>query len=86
MIRIVSARPLEGFRLDLAFSDGVRGVVDLSGLAGRGVFAAWNLPGAFERVFVDPVARTVAWPGGIDLDPDVLYEQARGGSLNDLAA
>jgi hypothetical protein len=26
-----------------------------------------------SRVGVDPIAGTLSWPGGIDLDPDVLH-------------
>jgi hypothetical protein len=45
-----------------------------SDLAGKGVFARWREPGFFEQVVVDPESATVAWPGGIDLAPDALYE------------
>jgi Protein of unknown function (DUF2442) len=27
----------------------------------------------FEQVRVNPGGRTIEWPGGVDLDPDVLY-------------
>ena len=27
----------------------------------------------FEQVRVNPETQTIEWPGGIDLDPDVLY-------------
>ncbi len=61
------------FVIDVAFADGTRGTVDLAGLAGKGVFRAWNKTGAFEKCFVDPVSGTVAWPGGIDLCPETLH-------------
>lgn len=32
----------------------------------------------YEMVVVSPENGTVAWPGEIDLDPDVLYAQATG--------
>jgi hypothetical protein len=31
----------------------------------------------FASVAVDPVAGTVAWPNGIDLDPDTLHGDVR---------
>jgi hypothetical protein len=37
----------------------------------------------FEKVFVDPESETVAWPGGIDLCPDSLYEEVTGESVLD---
>jgi hypothetical protein len=27
----------------------------------------------FSQVSVDPTTGTLVWPGGLDLDPDVLY-------------
>jgi hypothetical protein len=86
MIRIVDAIPLPGYRLRIRFTDGAQGEVDLSHLVGRGVFAAWRYPGEFEKVSVDPQSQTVCWPGGIDLDPDVLYANATGKPLPSIDA
>jgi hypothetical protein len=78
MVRIASVKPLTGYRLELRFTDGRSGTVDLSGLVGKGVFAAWNDPAEFAKAFVNARTRTVTWPGGIDLDPDTLYAEATG--------
>jgi hypothetical protein len=74
MHKIVNARPLPGYRLSLRFDDGVEGEVELTELVGEGVFASWNDPAEFEKVFIDPESHTVAWPGGIDLCPESLYQ------------
>lgn len=74
MHRVVSVEPLAGYRLRLSFSDGVTGEVDLSDIVGEGVFQALRDPAEFAKVQVDPETHTVAWPGGIDLCPDSLYE------------
>ena len=66
--------PLENSRLRLTFSDGLVGEVDLSDLVGEGVLEALADPAEFAKVFVDAESHTVAWPGGIDLCPDSLYE------------
>ena len=71
---IVEVEPRSGYRIWIRFADGVQGEVDLSDLVGRGVFKAWLKTGFFERVFIDREAGTVAWPGGIDLAPEVLHE------------
>ncbi len=81
MHRIVEAHALPDYRLRLRFDGGAEGVVDLSELVGRGVFAAWQSPGAFDQVRVDALTGTVSWPGGIDLCPDNLYRDIIGGSL-----
>ena len=38
-----------------------------------GVFERLSDPAFFAQVAVDPVAGTLAWPNGVDLDPDVLH-------------
>jgi len=74
MHHIVEVRPLGAYRIWIRFADGLEGDVDLSDLVGNGVFAAWNDPAEFRKVFIDPETHTVAWPGGIDLAPEALHE------------
>ena len=69
MKKVVQARSLGSYRLWLKFSDGVEGEVDLSDLAGRGVFRAWDDPRIFRAAAVDQ-SGAVVWPGDIDLCPD----------------
>src|SRR5438094_8968079 len=79
---IVEARPLAGYRLKLRFEGGVQGVVDVGQLVPfTGVFAALRDKRKFARVRVDPDLGTVVWPGGADLDPDVLYSIVTGQAL-----
>lgn len=81
MERVTACEAREGYRLWLRFTDGAEGVVDLSALVGVGVFDSWRDPAEFRKVALDPVAKTVCWPGGIDLDPDVLYANVTGKAL-----
>jgi hypothetical protein len=77
---VTEARVVDAFRLELAFSDGVRGVVDLSPrIVGRGgVFAALEDPQFFRQVRVDPELGTIVWPNDADFCPDLLYRWALG--------
>jgi hypothetical protein len=43
-----------------------------------GVFAALRDPEEVARLRVDAEAGTIVWPGGADLDPDVLYAAVSG--------
>ena len=72
MKKAVQAIPLDGFRLWLKYADGVEGAVDLSDLAGRGVFEAWSGRKVLEAVTVNE-SGAIVWPGEIDLCPDALY-------------
>ena len=72
MKKAVQAIPLDGFRLWLKYADGIEGVLDLNGLAGRGVFEAWSARDVFEAVTVNE-SGAIIWPGEIDLCSGALY-------------
>ncbi len=77
MVRPKEVRALEGYYLWLRYEDGAEGEVDLSDLAGRGVFLAWRDKAFFEAVRIDE-AGAIAWGEGIDLCPDALYLRLTG--------
>lgn len=78
----VAAEALDGYRIRVAFADGVCGEVDLSQLAGRGVFKAWHNRAFFENVFVS--GGVVSWPGELDLDPCQLYIEVTGKAVEEI--
>ncbi len=67
--------------LRLLFSDGTVGDVDFSSEFWTGMLAPLNDQDYFAQVTVDPEAGSVVWPGGIDLAPEPLYEQAMANPL-----
>lgn len=72
-LRFVSVMPESGFTVRAVLSDGTIRKLDLEGLLVGPVFEAIRTdPQRFAEVFVDPVSHTLAWPGGVDLDPEVL--------------
>jgi hypothetical protein len=77
---VTAVRVLDGYRVELAFSDGVCGAVDLANrIVGRGgIFAPLEEPPFFRRVTVDTVLGTIVWPNGADFCPDLLYAWATG--------
>ena len=83
MVEPVSVQPRPGYRIWIEFSDGVSGEIDLSGIAGQGVFAAWNEPGFFEKVHISE-HRAIAWNEDLELCPDSLYLEVTGKSFEDL--
>ena len=54
MLRPVEVKPLSGYRLWIKYDDGECGEIDLSDVAGQGVFKAWDEPGFFEKVHISP--------------------------------
>lgn len=72
MVKITKVTALKDYRLEIAFDDGISGVVDLSDLVGKGVFALWRDPDIFKQVQIGPFGELV-WFDKIDLCPDSLY-------------
>jgi hypothetical protein len=83
MKKALEVRALHGYRIWLRYADGISGEIDLSYLAGRGVFKAWSDRQTFEDVHVD-TSGAVAWSEGIDLCPDALYLRLTGKSADEL--
>ena len=62
------------YKLWIRYEDGVEGEVDLSHLAGKGVFKIWNDTRTFEKVKIGPSGE-ITWNQNVDLCPDSLYLQ-----------
>ena len=77
MIKPTRVEPRGERRIWLRYSDGSKGEVDLSGLAGKGVFQVWDEPGIFGRVHLTPHG-AIAWNPDIELCPDALYLELTG--------
>ena len=84
MVRPTRVEPRDGYRIWLRYSDGTAGELDLSYLAGRGVFKVWNETGRFETVHIGP-AGSISWDADVELCPDALYMRLTGKSLAELA-
>ena len=83
MKRISKVKVLPGYRLELEFDDGVSGIVDLSENVGKGVFALWRDPLAFDQVRIGSSGELV-WGDRIDLCPDALYLKVTGKKPEDI--
>ncbi len=77
MPRITNVSFLQDYCLELTFDDGVRGSVDLAGLAGQGVFDVWRQPHVFQSVRIGSSGELV-WGDQLDLCPDSLYLKVTG--------
>jgi hypothetical protein len=77
MPKIVNVKPLDGYKIHLEFADGIAGEVNLSHLAGKGVFIFWNKYANFKRVSIEG-GRRLAWSDDIDIDADSLYLKLTG--------
>lgn len=85
MHRVTQVKVLQGFKLALRFEDGTEGHVDLSYLAGKGVFRLWEDREAFEDVRIGSTGELV-WSDRIDLCPDALYLKVTGKDASSILA
>ena len=77
MIKVVRATHRADFQIELEFSTGEVGLVDLSELVGRP--GSMVLPlrerATFRAFFLEMGA--LAWPNGFELSPEALYRKAQ---------
>lgn len=77
LVDVTRVEVIGDYRLRLTFADGTIGDVDFTRREWRGVFEPLRDPEFFSRVEVDEEAGTIAWPDGLDMAPEPLYEEAR---------
>ena len=65
--------PKENYVLHLIYEDGTSGDLDLSHLAGKGIFQYWNDYENFMKVYIDRDSNAIAWSEEIDICPDNAY-------------
>jgi hypothetical protein len=83
MAVIVEAKALANFSVWLKFADGTEGTVDLSALAGKGVFSHWLQGDNFSRLSIGSSGE-LRWGDAVDLCPDSLYLRVTGKRPEDL--
>ena len=65
--QLTSVVALEKYKLQVQFEDGTSGVLDVSRLAGKGVFAAWDTNNLFSQPYISEVG-AIAWNDDLDID------------------
>jgi len=75
--RVVSVNPLDTKTLLLEFDDKDFRIIDMSRFfeVGNVFEGIANDPELFKKVYVS--GRTIEWPDGATLDPDVLYHESQ---------
>ena len=79
MERVISAKPLDGFKIEVEFSDGTQGVISLKDRLFGPVFEPLKDPDYFEQLTINEFG-VICWPNGADIAPDTLYEKIKDNS------
>jgi hypothetical protein len=89
MLRVTHVEPLDGYRLRVAFNDGVVRDIDCSFLLHGTLGEPLRDLNYFRQVRVDHESRTIVWPNGLDPAPELLHgdhEPDPGAGRSDRAA
>ena len=81
ILHVVEAKHLGGYKVEVGFNDGKKGVADLTEALKGGIFEKLRDESEFARVVVDPELDTLVWANGADLAPEYIYFQAFKGEV-----
>ena len=72
---VIAVIPRENYMLELTFSNGERGVLDMKPYLDFGIFNRIKDCNYFEKVTV--AFDTIEWESGADLDPEFVYDKCK---------
>ncbi len=75
MHSVLQVKYLGDYRLELLFSDGLLGEIDLRSELQGPMFEPLKDIDLFKQVRADRELSTIVWPNGADLAPEYLYEK-----------
>jgi hypothetical protein len=82
MPKPLEVKALPDYRIWLRYDDGAQGEIDLSDIAGRGVFRAWTDPAVFAAVRLGSHG-AIEWSPELDLCPDAMYLRLTGKTVEE---
>ncbi len=80
---LISIQAIEKYKLFLSYDDGTKGVLNLSHLAGEGVFQYWEEANNFFNVSINPQGGGITWSKELDICPDAAYLNIKGISFEE---
>ena len=80
LVRVTAVQYLGGRVLRVTFADGLVRELDFADVL-VGLLGSLDEPDRFGAANLPTLAGPVGWPGGIDLDPDVLHGEVEASSM-----
>ena len=73
MYKPIEVKALKKYTIWVKYEDGTEGEIDLSHLAGKGVFKIWEKNSNFENVYIDKESGAITWNDQLDICADNVY-------------
>jgi hypothetical protein len=73
-LSVISVKALDNYNLELIFENNEIKIFDMNPYLETGLFRKLKDKNLFNRVKIS--FDTIEWPGGIDLDPEILYKKS----------
>ncbi len=75
-LHVTDAKHLDGYKVEVAFNNGQKGIADLSDALNGPLFEQLKNKVMFSSFTVDKELETLVWPNGADLAPEYIFFQA----------
>jgi uncharacterized protein DUF2442 len=72
-MKAIEVKALAGYKINVVFTDGVSGIVDLTDLVEKGIFRSLKNEDLFRHVYLDGSA--IAWSAELEIDTDKIYAE-----------
>ena len=76
LANVVEAKYIDGYRIEVTFSNGRQGIADLTEALRGPVFENLTEQSKFRSFVVDKELDTIVWDNGADMAPEYIYFQA----------
>lgn len=79
---VLKVEHVEGYRLEITFENGKKGIVDFKDYAKLGgVFSRFSDIEYFKKFYINEEVGALCWPDELDIAPETLYHEATGEPL-----
>lgn len=76
ILHITEGKYIEGYKIEVSFNDGHKGIADLSNALEGPVFQPLKDKSIFSQFKLYGELNTISWINGADIAPEYLYFQA----------
>ncbi len=82
MYDVVEAKYIDGYKIEVTFENGRKGVVDFKDYIKKGgVFSRFADMDYFKKFRINKELGVLCWPNDVDIAPETLYHEATGEPL-----